>query len=215
MSVKILLVDDHPMLRHGLHQAMAHQPHLSLVGEAATGELALKLALELKPDLVVMDLHLSDMDGLQATRRILSALPAIKIIIFSSDTTRTLVDEALQAGACGYVSKTGALEELFHAIDLVMAGELYLSPDVNAGILENYRKSLTDGPEPTKPFLSEREKQLLRLIAGGRRNKEIACELAISPKSVETYRARLTKKLGYSSPAELVRYAVREGIAAP
>jgi len=203
------------MLRHGLRQAMAQQPPLSLVGEASTGELAVKLALELKPDVIVMDIHLPDMNGLQATRRILGDLPATKIIIFSSDAARSLVDEALRAGACGYVSKTGAVEELLRAIDLVMAGKLYLSPDVSAGILENYRKGLADGQAPTKPFLSEREKQVLRLVADGRRNKEIASELNIGIKSVETYRSRLTKKLGYSSQAELVRYAVREGIAEP
>ena len=125
-----------------------------------------------------------------------------------------MVDEALQAGVCGYLSKSSPLEELIHAIDLVMAGRLYLSPDVSADILEDYRKSLNEEPEPSKPFLSEREKQLLRLVAEGRRNKEIATLLSISSKSVEAYRSRVMKKLGCSSSAELVRYAIREGIAA-
>jgi DNA-binding NarL/FixJ family response regulator len=214
VDVRLLLVDDHPLLLRGLCQAVAQQPNLILVGEASTGAMALKLAQELTPDLVVMDLHLPDMNGIEATRQILRAQPAIKIVIFSSDTARPMVDAALQAGVCGYLSKSSALEELMRAMALVMEGKLYLSPDVSAGILADYKKTLVDGPEPSKPILSERERQLLRLVAAGRRNKEIADQMAISAKSVETYRSRLMKKLGCSGSAELVRYAIREGIAA-
>jgi len=213
MKTKILLVDDHPMLRSGLRQELAQQPNLELVGEAATGGLAVKLARESPPDLVVMDIHLPDMNGIEVARQILSAQPSVKVVIFSGDTVRAVVDEALQAGVCGYLSKSSPLEELIHAIDLVMAGRLYLSPDVSAEILEDYRKSLTEEAKPLKPLLSDREKQLLRFVAEGRRNKEIATLLSISPKSVEAYRSRVMKKLGCSSSAELVRYAVREGIA--
>jgi len=215
MSVRLLLVDDHPMLCRGLREAMTRQPNLAVAGEAGTGAMALRLAGELTPDLVVMDVHLPDMSGIETARRMLMALPATKIVIFSGDATRPVVDEALQAGAHGFVWKNGAVEELLRAIDLVMEGKLYLSPEVSAGILEDYRKNLLAGPGPSKPFLSEREKQLLRLVAEGRRNKETAGQLGISTKSVETYRSRLMKKLSCSSPAELVRYAIREGIAAP
>jgi DNA-binding NarL/FixJ family response regulator len=215
MSVKILLADDHPLLRHGLRQAMAQQPHLSLVGEAGTGELALKLALELKPDLVVMDVHLPDTSGLEATRQILSALPATKVVIFSSDVAGALVDEALQAGVGGYIFKRGSVEDLMHAIDEVMAGKLCLSPEVSSVIVEGYQRNLVAGAESPKAVLSEREKHLLRLIAEGKRNKEIATELKLSVNSIETYRSRLMKKVGCPSTAELARYAVREGIAAP
>jgi len=214
MNAKVLLVDDHPMLRRGLREAVARQPHLTVVGEASTGALALTLARELTPDLVVMDIHLPDIDGIEVTRQMLKATPALKIVIFSAETSRPYVDQALQSGASGYLSKTRPVEEWILAIDLVMEGKPYLSPDVNAGILEDYRKSLVEGREPSKPLLSEREKQLLRLVAEGRRNKEIAARLAVSAKSVETYRSRLMKRLGCSSPAELVRYAIREGIAA-
>ncbi len=213
MKTRLLLVEDHPLLRHGFRQAVAQQPDLTLVGEAATGAEGLRLARELTPDLVVMDIHLPDMNGIEATRRMMGAGPSIKILIFTGETSRRFVDQALLAGACGYLSKAGALEELIHAITLVMEGKLYLSPEVNAGILEDYRKSLVEGPEPSKPCLSEREKQLLRLISDGRRNKEMAGQLGLSIKSIETYRSRLLKKLGCSSSAELVRYAIREGIA--
>ena len=213
MNLKILLVDDHPMLRNGLRQVITQQSAFTIVGEASTGAQALKLVAELSPDLIVMDAHLPDMNGTEATRRILGRDPQIKIVFFSSDAARSLVDEALHAGACGYIWKQSNVEELIQAIEMVMAGKLYLSPEVSAGILEDYRKSLVADSEPIKKVLSDREKQLLRLVAEGRRNKEIAAEMTISAKSAEAYRSRLMKKLGCSSSAELVRFAIREGIA--
>ena len=185
-NVKLLLVDDHPMMLGALRQALEQQPNLTVLGEASTGEMAVRLALELTPDLVVMDIHLLDMDGLETTRQILSALPATKIIIFSSDGTGELVDEALQAGACGYVFKRGSAKDLIHAIDEVVAGKLFLSPEMSAAIVQDYQRNLVRKTEPSKPPLSEREKQLLRLIAKGRRNKEIATVLNLSPNSIET-----------------------------
>jgi two-component system response regulator NreC len=215
MNVKILLVDDHPIVLRGLREVVAQQPNFALVGEATTGAMALKLARELIPDLVVMDIHLPDMNGIEASRQMLNDLPAIKIIIFSGDASRSSVNAALEAGVRGYLLKNIACEELMHATNMVMEGRLYLSYDASAGILEDYQRSLVQGSEPLKTGLSEREKQLLRLVAEGQRNKEIAGQLAISIKSVETHRSRVMKKLGCSSTAELIRYAIREGIAAP
>ncbi len=212
MKFRVLLADDHAMLRSGLRQTLSQQDNLELIGEASTGLSALKLARELQPNLILMDVHMPDMNGIEASRQILKELPGTKIIIFSSDAVRALVDEALQVGVCGYLPKAGNVEELLHAIDLVMAGKLYLSPEVSAAILTDYRKGLQDEGEPS---LSDREKHLLRLVAEGRRNKEISAELNLGIKSIEAYRARLMKKLGCSSSAELVRYAVREGIAKP
>jgi DNA-binding NarL/FixJ family response regulator len=162
--------------------------------------------------MTIMDIHLPDMEGTEATRRLLKVHPSAKVLIFSSDPSRTLVDEALHAGACGYILKTGAVEELLDAIDTVMTGKLYLSRELSAGILEDYRKGLNEEAKPSKPLLSDRDKQLLRLITEGRRNKEIAVDLAVSVKSVEAFRSRLMKKVNCASVAELVRYAVREGI---
>ena len=215
MNVRVLLVDDHPVLLRALGEALTRQANLTLAGQAPTGTLAVKLARELTPDLVVMDVHLPDMNGLEATRQMLKALPALKIVIYSSDAARPLVDEALQAGACGYLSKTSDVDELLHAIDLVMEGRLYLSSEVSASILEDYRNSLLQKQEPSKPVLSEREKHLLRLVAEGRRNKDMAESLAVTLNSVETYRSRLMKKLGCPNTADLVRYAIREGIVQP
>src|ERR1035437_2697515 len=214
MNATLLLVDDHPMMLDALRKMIERQPHLSVVGAALTGESAVKLALELTPDLVLMDIHLVDMNGLEAIRQILSALPATKPLVLSGDAAGALVDEALQAGARGYVFKRGSIEELIRAIDEVIAGRLYLSPELSAAIVEDHQRKLVGELDPSKPVLSQREQQLLRLISKGLRKKEMATELNLSANTIETYRARLMKKVCCSSTAELVRFAVREGIAA-
>lgn len=203
------------MLRHGMRQALAQLPQLTLMGEASTAAEALKLTQELAPDLVVMDVHLPDLSGIEASRRIFASRPSTKVIIFSSDPARSLVNDALQAGVCGYVLKSGLVEELVHAIELVMEGKLYVSPELNTAILEDYRRNLSGEAASPKPILLAREREMLRFVAEGQRNKEIAGQLSISIKSVEAYRSRLMKKLGCSNSAELVRYAIREGIVIP
>jgi DNA-binding NarL/FixJ family response regulator len=213
MKIKTVLVDDHVVLRSGLRQALAQQPALEVVGEASNGVEALAVIESFLPELVLMDVHLPDASGIDLSREILGRHPSIKILIFTSDSGRSLVDEALQAGVCGYLSKTGSMEELMAAIESVMAGKLYLSPEVSGDILSDYRRSLHEESSPDRLVLSERERHLLRLVAEGRRNKEISAELDLSIKSIEAYRSKLMKKLNCASSAELVRYAVREGIA--
>jgi len=151
MNAKLLLVDDHPMMLDALRQAMAQQPHLSVVGEASTGEAAVKLALELTPDLVVMDVHLLGMNGLEATRQILSVLPATKILIFSSTAGGAIVDEALQAGARGYIFKRGTVDELIRGLGEVMAGKLWLSPEVS-GAIASVHESIQNGDTIADPL---------------------------------------------------------------
>ena len=210
MSLRILVVDDHAMLRGGVRQVIAQQPNFEIVGEASTGAAALEKIAGLAPDLIIMDVHLPDLPGIEVTRQILVRLPQTKIVMFSGDPDRALVDEALEAGACGYICKQGAAEELLAALETVIAGKLYLSPDLTAAILDDYRKNLIHDEAPAAPLLSDRESQLLLLVAEGLRNKEIAARLNLSPKSIETYRARLMRKLGCESTADLVRYAIRE-----
>ena len=200
------------MLRQGLARVISQKGSVEIVGEASSGAEALSLAIELSPDLVVMDLHLPDVSGIKAASQILQARPATRIVMFSSDPTQARIDEALEAGASGYVLKTDAVAELSDAISAVMAGRIYLSQAVSAGIVEDYAKELRGEAVPAQPTLSEQERQLLNLVAAGKRNKEIADELGLSIKSVEAQRSRLMKKLGCASSAELVRYAIREGI---
>jgi DNA-binding NarL/FixJ family response regulator len=204
MKVRVLLVDDHEMLRRGLRTLIAQQANFDLVGEASTGEEALEQALTTKPDVIFMDLHLPDINGIEVSRKILSEHHSAKIIIFSSDVSRALTEEALQAGICGYILKSSASEEIVHAVISVTRGKLYISPDVSAKIMK--------GPNGLNLPLTDRDRQLLRMIAEGQRNKEIASTLDLSVKSVEAVRSRLMKKLDCSSSAELIRYAIREGI---
>jgi DNA-binding NarL/FixJ family response regulator len=212
-EVRILLVDDHAIMREGLRQVLREQEHLTVVGEACNGQSALDQVRALSPDVVVLDLHLGGENGIEVSRRILADFPAVKIVVLSADSNLALVTEALQAGVSAYVVKDNASDELIRAIRSVMDQRTYLCPEVASVVVANYMKALADKTIPaSKPLLSDRERQLLKLVAGGKRNKEIAETLGVGLKSVETYRSRLMKKLGCASPSELTRYAIREGI---
>lgn len=211
MITRFIVVDDHPLLRQGLRQVLTSQPDLSLIGEASNGAAALQLANESNPDLVIMDIHLPDLSGLEVSREILKNHPNTKIIIFSADENRVLVDKALQIGVCGYLLKAGVAEEMARAIRRVMEGRLYLCPELASEVLGDYRRILV-AKTHSRPLLTDREKRVLQLLAEGLQNKEIADRLSVSTKSVEKSRARLMSKLGYRSVAELTRYAVREGM---
>ena len=213
-NARVLLVDEHPIFRDGLRQAIGRERRLAVVGEAATAAAAVALQAQLAPDLIIMEANLPDLSGLAVAREVLRARPSVKVIILSSVVSRSLVDEALQSGVGGYVWKGAVSGDLLRAIDMVLSGRLYLSPELSAGILEAYRRGLAGEKNAAKPLLSKRDNQLLRLVAGGQRNKEIAVQMAISPKSVEAYRSRLMRKLGCRGAAELIRHAIREGLIA-
>lgn len=215
MSTRVILVDDHPLLRDGLRKAIEQQAHLELAGEAFTIAGATRLAADTAPDLVLLDIHLPDGNGLDAARQILADWPNTKIMIFSADPDRSLVDQALKLGVQAYLLKTCLCDEVIRAINLVLAGKIYLSPEISDRVVEAYRTTLLGKEEPVQQSLSDRDRRLLQQIAQGRRNKEIAAEMALGIKAVETHRSRLMHKLGCSSPAELVRYAIREGIIDP
>jgi DNA-binding NarL/FixJ family response regulator len=211
-KIRILIVDDHTMTRIGLRMALEVGGIYTVVGEAVNGTNALRQVEELNPDLVLMDLHMPDVSGIEICRRLVASYSKVKILILSNDISREMVDIALKIGVSGYLSKGSSSGELMLAVESAMAGRLYLSADVSAGILEDYRKSLLRRGKVKSSVISNHDKDLLRLISRGLRNKEIATELQVSGKSVEAYRSRLMRKLHCSSPAELVLYAVREGI---
>jgi DNA-binding NarL/FixJ family response regulator len=212
MKKTLLLIDDHPMLCTGFKQFVRSRPELELVGEAPTGAAGLAYVDQLAPDLVILDVHLPDMDGIEVAKAILLRRPEAKIMIFSGDATPQTVQEALKSGVRGFLLKTTGLEELSKAIEAILAGKLFYCSEVSVDLLEDYRKSLTQGKVASLNVLPERELQLLRLICDGHRTKEIAAQMGLSPKSVETYRMRLMNKLSCRSTAELVRYAIREHI---
>jgi DNA-binding NarL/FixJ family response regulator len=214
MSLRILLVDDHAMFRAGLRSLLQSSFPDADLHEAGDGIAALHQAAQLNPDLVILDLHLPDQNGIGVARRLMTSCPAIKIIILSAESDLSYAHEAIKMGVSGYLLKSSPPEEMRHAIDAAMAGKLHLCPEANESVLEEYRQVLTAQPS-AKPALSTREQEVLKLIAEGLRTKEIALRLNLGVKSVETYRRRLLLKLGCGGTAELVRYALRQGIIPP
>ncbi len=212
MSIRVVTVDDHPLFRQGLKGVLERLPGLTVVGECSDGQSSIQMIRELVPDLVIMDVHLPDMTGLQVSRQLLMEMPSLKILVFSADADRKLVDEALQLGIVGYLMKANVTEELLRAIRLIMEGRLYLCPEIASRVVSDYKSLLGSMVAQGKPVLNSRDTQVLQLLAEGMQNKEIAARLQISTKSVEKVRARLMTKLGCPSVAELTRYAVREGL---
>jgi two-component system response regulator NreC len=206
---RILLVDDHGIVRQGLKLILEGEGGLEVIGEAADASEAVTKTSDLRPDVVVMDIHLGSFDGIEASRRILAKQPDVKIIILTAETSPETVNHALQAGVSGYVIKEAAGEELLRAIQTVLGGRFYLCPAITTAMI----RAQSFHAAPPTPTLTDREIELLRFIAGGLRNKEIAEKLNLSIKSVEANRSRLMTKINCTSTAELVRYAVREGIA--
>lgn len=214
-SLRLLLLDDHQLFRAGLRLLLEREPGYSVVGQAGDVATALAMTEVTAPDLILADVHLPGEDGISGAAQILAQNPSVQIIFLSSDDDVALVRRALDCGGRGYLLKENAPQELLHAIHAVRQGGVYLSPQRTAALLQDYQQA--PDPAPVIPAdenitLSARENAVLRHIAEGLRNKEIADRLQISQKSVETYRSRLLKKLGYSSTAEIVRHAIREGL---
>lgn len=210
--VKVLLVDDHPMMRDGLRFAIQSQPDMQVVAEAGNGACALDQVEKHKPDLILMDISMPGLNGLETSRKIRELHPDVKIIILSGMTDEEYVSQTIKSGLNGYMIKANAPTELISAIRAVMSGHTYLSPEVTGAVMDSYKQFLdTKAPAPEN-VLSDRELEVLKLVAEGLRTKEIADRLKIGIKTVDTYRARLMTKLNCTSTAELVRYAVRNGI---
>ena len=214
-DIKVLLVDDHPMMREGVRRILAEQTGIRVVGEAASSQTALTQVQLERPDVVVMDIHLPGDDGIEISERILGTFPGTKIVVLSADMDLATVQRALQVGVSGYVAKNSPPEEIVRAIREAVDQRVHLSPEIAAVVVQDYMKQVVQRSAPLKPTLTERERLLLKLVAEGRRNKEIAEMLQIGAKSVETYRSRLMRKLNCASTAELTRYAIREGITTP
>jgi DNA-binding NarL/FixJ family response regulator len=203
---RILVVDDHGILREGLAVFIEREPGMKVVGFAATGEDAVIVTRSLNPDLVIMDLILPALNGIDATRRIVGEFPAIRVIVLSACHTPEHVCRALRAGALGFVLKTESATELPHAIHVVLRGERYVSPAIAAMFVDNTLSM----PIPQSPFerLSSREREVVHLIVAGSSSSDIALLLSLSRKTIDTYRARIMVKLGVTSRSALIRYAM-------
>lgn len=210
MSISILLADDHAVVRDGLRMVLEAQGDLKVVGAAADGREALNEARRLRPDIVVMDIAMPGMNGIEAAQAIREALPATKVLILSQQTGSVHAHRALQAGASGYVLKQGAGNELVAAVRALHAGRRYLSAEINESVLSDYlNKRPVENPLER---LSPRERNILQLVVEGRSNAEAARELSLSVKTVETYRSRLMQKLGIKDLPGLVKFAIEHGV---
>ena len=206
MSIRILIADDHGVLRAGLRALLNAEPGLEVVGEAADGRTALHLAAELRPDVALMDLSMPGLDGIQVTRQLKETLPGTRVLILTVHEDESLLREAIQAGASGYIIKRAVESELINAIRAVYSGDLYVHPTLTRALLRDLSPAPASDQAPTEP-LTPREIDVLRLIAQGYTNRQVAEKLHVSVRTVESHRANLTGKLGIASRAELVRYA--------
>ncbi len=211
MTAKVLLVDDHKIVREGLRALLEAESDLEVVGEAGDGREAIDLVSERRPEVVVMDISMPGMDGVEATRRIRAGDPEVKVVALSVHAEKQFVAGMLRAGASGYLLKTEAARDLVQAIRTVLAGGQYVSPQLVDPNVENYMQQLIDEGEP--PVLTPREREVLRLIAEGKTNRQIADELYVSEKTVGNHRQHIMDKLDLHNTADLTRYAIREGIS--
>lgn len=211
MATRVLIADDHAIVRAGLRAVLKGEAGMELVGEASNGEEALLLVESLHPDILVLDLSMPDMDGIQVTKRLQSTSPGVRILILTVHEDEALLREVIRAGAAGYILKHAAEEELLSAIHVVQMGEIYIHPKLIRALLVEPQKSTPPSPQPDE-VLTPRELDVLNLIVQGYTNRQIAEELRLSVRTVEGYRANLTEKLGLHSRAELVRYAREHGL---
>ena len=213
MACKIVLADDHKLLRAGLRVLLEKESDLEVIAEADNGRSAVELAMKLSPDIIVMDISMPDLNGVEATRQITSRDPTIKVIALSMHTDRHFVEGMLQAGASGYLLKDCGSSEFIRAIRAVLAGQTYLTPAVTGQLVEGYvHHHAGSKPDPTRSALTPREREVLQLVAEGKASKQIAAELGVSAKTIETHRHQIMERLNLHSVAELTKFAVRHGL---
>jgi two-component system nitrate/nitrite response regulator NarL len=211
-KIRIILADDHPIVRTGIKNALADQKNIKVVGEASNGIQALKKAKELSPDIVLMDISMPGMGGLEAAQRLRATLPKVKVLVFTMHDNKEYVLEIIRSGASGYVLKDTSTLELVRAIETVYRGGTFFSSKVSQFLLDQYVKKVASGDEKSETDLTNREKEVLVLVAKGKSNKEIASELIMSTRTVETHREKIMKKLNVHSVAEMTQHAISRGL---
>ncbi|MGV3773510.1 MAG: response regulator [Verrucomicrobiales bacterium] len=212
MKTRIILVDDHKLMREGLSSLLSAQPEINVVAQAENGREAVQMVEKMHPDVVVMDVSMPDLNGIDATRQIISRSPKTRVIGLSMHSDRQFIVEMLRAGACGYLLKDSAVEDLASAIQKVSKGQTFIAPNIAGFSMEEYLDTREEARPLLSPRLTDREREVLQLIAEGKGTKEIAADLHLSVKTVETHRQHLMDKLDIYSVAELTKYAIREGL---
>ena len=212
MTIRVLLVDDHELMREGLRSILDREEHVEVVGEAASGRAAVELARSLSPDVVVMDVAMKDLNGIEATRQIRAECPGVKILALSSHSDSRYVSAILDAGACGYVLKANAYDDLRRALDAARQGKSYLCADVTQAVVGASLRGPGGATDAIRASLSPRESEVLQLLAEGLTSPQIGKRLFVATTTVDTHRRNIMRKLGIHSVADLTKYAIREGL---
>jgi DNA-binding NarL/FixJ family response regulator len=213
MQISVFLADDHPMVRNGLQLVLRAEPDIKVVGEAADGHEAVRRVEKVKPDVVVMDIAMPGLNGIEATKKIRKACSAVRVLILSMHDTAEHIYQALQAGAQGYLLKESAGEEVIKAVRALCKGKRYLSEKISETVVNDYLQQRTlEKKKSPLASLSEREREILQLAAEGKTSAEIGRVLFLSPKTVETYRSRMMQKLGIRDHAALIKFAIQYGV---
>lgn len=215
VGLRIIIVDDHKLMREGLRSLLKSEPDITVIAEAEDGTSAVKLASKLLPDIILMDISMSGLSGIEATRQILAESPTIKIIALSMNTDRQIVSQMINVGVSGYVLKDSAFEDLVRAIHAVAANSIYLSPMINEMVLKDYIQRVPREEFSPISLLTSKEREVLQLLAEGKKSKDITSLLNMGLKTAEAHRQQIMTKLDIHSIAELTKFAVREGITTP
>jgi two-component system response regulator NreC len=210
--IKIVLADDHQIVRHGLRSLLSAEPDMQIVGEADNGRAVVKMVQEKSPQVVIMDISMPDLNGIEATRQILNEAPGIKVIALSMHSDSLFVLNMFKAGAAGYLLKDCALEELVKAVRTVLNRKIYLSPGISDIVIKDFVIGWSPPESSAYSILTTREREVLQLMAEGRNTNQIAESLCVSVKTVEAHRKQLMNKLDIHSVAELTKYAIRQGL---
>jgi len=212
MTVTVLLADDHPIVRHGLRHLLEGEPELRIVGEASDGLQAVQLAEKFKPNVLIVDIMMPDLNGLEVLRQVKERSPATCSIVLSMQSADVYVVEALKAGALGYVLKETGPSELLNALRQVLRGQRYLSPRISERLIDVLIQTTEKAPADPYQTLTNREREILQMASAGLSASEIAKRLSISPRTAELHRGRMMNKLGLHNQTELIRYALKRGI---
>jgi DNA-binding NarL/FixJ family response regulator len=210
--MKILIADDHGVVRQGLKVMIEAEADMQVIGEASDGQEIVQLAGQLSPDVILMDIAMPNLNGVEATRIILEENPNIRVIALSVHFDKRFVTEMLKAGASGYILKSCLFDEVLRAINIVAAGDYYLSPKITDVVVDDYKYYMATANKSAQVRLTPRERQIIQLLTEGKSTKQIALQLHLSPKTVDSNRREIMNKLDISNVAELTKFAIREGL---
>ena len=211
-TITVVLTDDHMIIRDGLRALLQRQPDMEVVAEADNGRTALKHVKELLPDVVIMDIGMRELNGIDATRQIVKISPGVKVLALSMYSDKRFIKGMLKAGASGYMLKDSAFKELIDAIRVIVDDKIYISPSVAGVVMDDYLDNSPEGEGSLRALLTSRELEVLQLMAEGKSTKQIALSLDLSTKTIESHRNKVMQKIDVSNIADLTKYAIREGI---